>query len=207
MEKSALLTSLELLLNKTLSLDEKSVHALADSNHKVLAFRLSNYSLFMVVKGHELIVFSTWDKKVDTIISSTLQKLIPFALSPKAKRQDLMLETFEIQGDLAFAESLETVFLNFEPNWLPVLSKLVGEDSALHLQRGLSDCAAKSRQGLNNFFETVSEYLQEEVNVSANHEEVEDFCQEVDELVLDVDRLERKLTHLKRQKQHETDGY
>lgn len=197
MEKSALITSFELLLNQALSADNNAKKNFLALYPKTIGLTISQKALHLVIhKNHLALNEEPFNKTPDVCLNTTLEKLMVLSLSHPSKRKTIMKTTFTIEGDILLAEQVEKIFMNIKPDWIGLLSQVFDDNIATHLLVGLNGLKNKTTHHLKSVKENICEYLQEEEKISPTQIEARLFLDEIDELVLQYDRVQAKFNQL-----------
>ncbi len=197
---------IEKLINKALSLDEETLHALAKLEGKVLAFEFSNIDLtvFLFPSINGLVINTAHIDKPDVLIKGSPTNFIMMLASSKRGNAGMPTD-MQVIGDIGLGQRFQQIMQNIEIDLEEPLSKWVGDTAAYQLGkfiRGTGRVAANTGKTLAM---DMSEYLRFESGMLPDDLLVEEFCKEVDVLREDVDRFTQRInkfeTHLNIKKQ------
>lgn len=191
------ISQVEKLLNKALSLDEETLHALAKLEGKVIAFEFSNTKLtvFIFPSIAGLSMKTIYEAKADVNIKGSPTNFIMMLASSRRGATGLPTD-MQVTGDIGLAQRFQGIMQNIEIDLEEPLSKWVGDSIAYQLGkfiRGTSRVAANAGKTLAL---DMSEYLRFEIDMLPDDLLVEEFCKEVDVLREDVDRLSLRINKL-----------
>lgn len=211
MSPSALLAgTLELALNRYLSLDSDALAEIAALTGKVMALELlftvpargsgvglsenaRRLTLYLLPGPGGMRVVHDYAGSPDVLIRGN-----PLLLIRQAGRQGggLLAAGVEIEGDTQLGKTFQKLLTDIEVDWEEQLSHWVGDVIAHQLgnvARGLRDWGRNATQTL---FRNAAEYLQEEVGELPPVGAVSEYLDAVDTLRSDTDRLEARIRRL-----------
>lgn len=127
----------------------------------------------------------------------------PFTLMQLAMTQQINSSSkVQISGDLATIENFRTLITVLDIDWEEQLSKIMGDTMGVAVHHSLQ----KSLQWLNNLSQNVkqnlSEFTQEEYQITPTRVECEHFFDLVDTLNLDTERLEKRIQRIEAMSTH-----
>ena len=191
---------IEKLINKALSLDEETLHALAKLEGKVLAFEFSNIDLtvFLFPSINGLVINTAYTDKPDVLIKGSPTNFIMMLASSKRGAAGMPTD-MQVTGDIGLGQRFQGIMQNIEIDLEEPLSKWVGDTAAYQigeLIRGTGRVAANTGKTLAM---DMSEYLRFESGILPDDLLVEEFCKEVDVLREDVDRFTQRINKLEAQ--------
>ncbi len=185
------------LVNKALSLDEETLHALAKLEGKVIAFEFSNTGLtvflFPAIEG--LKINSAYEDKADVLIKGTPTNFIMMLASSKQGNASLPTD-MQVIGDIGLAQRFQSIMQNIEIDLEEPLSKWVGDSVAYQLGKFFRNTSRVATDAGKTLALDMSEYLRFETDMLPDDLLVEEFCNEVDILREDVDRLSQRINKL-----------
>jgi len=188
----------EKLVNKALSLDEETLHALAKLGGKVIAFEFSNTNLtvflFPSITGLE--INTVYDNKADVLIKGTPTNFIMMLASSKQGNASLPTD-MQVIGDIGLAQRFQAIMQNIEIDLEEPLSKWLGDSVAYQLGKFIRSTGHLATNTGKTLAMDMSEYLRFEIHMLPDDLLVEEFCKEVDVLREDVDRLSQQIKRLK----------
>ncbi len=186
--------TLNTAINKALALDPELLEKLAAFTGKVISIHFTGVdkTLYLLPENHHMQVLTHYDGDVDTCISGTPISIIKMLMKPDVATM-LLKGEIEISGDVRLGNAFKKLFREMEINWQQPLSKIIGDGATQSIESGVKRFNQWSNKSFNSFWQTASEYLQEESRDVVTETEQEIFNQQVDILRDDIDRLEIKL--------------
>lgn len=183
---------LEKSLNQLLSLREDN-SILRQHNGKALKIVLSDFSanFFLVLRNEKIYFYTMYSHEVDTIIRGTSFNFLK-QLRPKNQLPDLAIE-----GDIEFAEAMQSLLRDLNINWQEYVAFFVGDfitQKADHLMNTVKKTFSYTK---DRSIADVIEYIQEEQRFAPSREEIEDFYEDITLLRQDIDRLEARFNRIK----------
>lgn len=104
--------------------------------------------------------------------------------------------SLEIRGEISQAQSVLDVFKSAAIDWPSWVRGILGE-SATHV---VEESFVNATQTVKTVSESVqlnlTDYIQEEIRLLPPREMINDFCDDVDDLVLNVERIKARIQHL-----------
>ncbi len=112
--------------------------------------------------------------------------------------QDQLIKSgkIEINGDAHIASVMQNTLRDIEIDWEEIVSKYTGDTIAHQLGKGARALHTFRKDLHDNLRQDMRDYLQDNIQVSATQEEVEQFIQEVDTMRAQLDRLEARIDRL-----------
>ncbi|MFT5396471.1 MAG: ubiquinone biosynthesis protein UbiJ [Gammaproteobacteria bacterium] len=193
----AWISQLEKLVNKALSLDEETLHALAKLEGKVIAFEFNNTNLtvFLFPSITGLIINTAYDNKADVLIKGTPTNFIMMLASSKQGNASLPTD-MQVIGDIGLAQRFQAIMQNIEIDLEEPLSNWIGDSAAYQLGKFIRSASRLATNTGKILATDMSEYLRFESDMLPDDLLVEEFCKEVDVLREDVDRLSQGINKL-----------
>lgn len=186
--------TLESLLNQYLNLDPNSEARLAKLEGKTLKLIIKPITLFFIFEKQGIKIKQNLDDaQVDASIEGYPLAFIQLHFSHKAQAPNLFKQDLTISGDIDFGQDVRELFSELDIDWEEYLSKFTGDIIAHSLMNVFKDLTECTEQVSESMQQNLTEYLQEEIKILPNREEVSDFCDEVDALSLKADRLQAKV--------------
>jgi ubiquinone biosynthesis protein UbiJ len=197
MLQQALTTSLELLINKALSLSVGNVE-LKKLEQKTLTIILSELSfpISFSIDNSNVLVAGLTERADCTIITSikTLQKL-------KAEQQltELIKQNkIELTGDIKVAQQIASLAENLNMDWQSELANHIGDVPTHKLIQLSKSLAKKVRFAAKQINADASEYIVHEKRLVVNRRQIEHFYQQVNQVSNQVDDIARRIANLNR---------
>ena len=186
---------LEKLVNKTLSLDEETLHKLAKLEGKVIAFEFTNTKLivFLSFSTAGLTMNTTYKNKADVLIKGTPINFITVLATSKQGSTNLPTD-MQIRGDIVLGQKFQLIMQNIEIDLEELLAKWTGDSVAYELGRFIRGSNSVAVNAGKTLAMDISEYLRFETEMLPDELLVDDFCKEVDVLREDVDRLSQRVS-------------
>lgn len=198
MIKDYSLKALQKALNHALALDPTSKEKMLALQGKMLELIITplGVNFFIAFEDGRLQFLSHYQGQPDTIIHSSPLGLIRLSLLPASRARSLFNDKIRISGDVELGQNIKRLFDELDIDWEGHLSYFTGDVVAHQLgslfRRGL----AFKRHVDESMQANITEYLQEELRVLPSREEVDDFFNDIDTLVLDVERMQEKYNQL-----------
>ena len=201
------ISQVEKLVNKSLSLDEETLLALAKLEGKVIAFEFINTSLtvFLFPSLEGLAINTTCKDKADVLIKGTP---VNFVMMLASSRQDTASLPTDMQviGDISLAQRFQSIMQNIEIDLEEPLSKWIGDSAAYQFGKFIRGTRSVVANAGKTLALDMSEYLRFESGMLPDDLLVEEFCKEVDVLREDVDRFSQRVKKLEAQINNKEQG-
>lgn len=203
MIKYLTLKTLQKAINHALSLDAGAQVKLNALNGKTLEVIITPLKVrfFIHFSRGKLRLYTEYTGTVDTLIESSPVGLIRLSLLPGSKVRSLFNDDIKLSGDVTLGQEVKRLFDELDIDWEGHLAQFTGDVVAYQIGSFVREGLRFKQQAATSIKQSMTEFLQEEVQWLPPREEIEDFFTEVDELSLTVERLEAHIHHLKR---HET---
>ncbi|MFN3234989.1 MAG: SCP2 domain-containing protein [Gammaproteobacteria bacterium] len=190
--KTTALKTLEVALNRYLTLDEDTRHKLEALDGKVVSINVKRPSvaIFLYFSSDGIKLYGDYDDHIDTSITAPLFTLIQMKTK---KGSSVGLSQFHIQGNMEVAQQMDALFRQHHIDWEEHLSRFVGDALAYKLgkfARGRREAAKSFSESMQK---NITEFLQEETRLTPTKDELNDFFDQIDQLRLAVDRLEARI--------------
>lgn len=194
---AAAYATLEQLLNTAIRLDPETPDRLAPLHGRVIELQLvgPGISLYLIPGAGNVQLLSAFEDTPDCTLRGSPLDLARMRGSRESADQ-LFGGAVEISGDTELAQQFGEFIAGLDIDWEEQLSKLTGDVLAHeigHAARSLIDWGLNRRR---IFAQNLQEYLQEELQLTPSHLEVEPFLNDVDRLRDDVERLEALIARL-----------
>jgi len=188
------LTLLEKALNTYLKLDPESATRINRINKKVLLIRMPsvNWQCYFIPSTEGFTLLERYEGEIAAeIITSPLGLL---TMVQASKQGGLPIdENIKVVGDLDLAQDIKDILCEVDIDWEEYLSRVAGDTVAHNIHRQMSDIMSWGKGAAESFTKNVTEYLQEEKRQVPPRAEVNDFCDDVDDLRDDLARIEARL--------------
>ena len=194
MLKKYSLLALQKAINCALALDEDMPVKTKPLEGKVLELVINplNVCFFLSLDQGEVKLMAYYDGVPNTVIHSNPLGLIRLSILPASKLRSMFNDNIRISGDVEFGQQVKALFDNIEVDWEGHLAHFTGDVVAHQigaLVRGGQDF---NRRLFSSLKRSMTEYIQEEQQLTPSSQELQDFFHDVDDLGL---RLERLLAH------------
>ncbi|NNM51478.1 MAG: hypothetical protein HKM02_04525 [Pseudomonadales bacterium] len=101
-----------------------------------------------------------------------------------------------VSGQVSLIQELYDIMRHIDIDWEEPLAKLVGDQGAHHLGRGLRQLISLTRHSARVMFQNSRDYLQEELGAIPMRWESDEAFTDIQDARSDADRLHDKLTRL-----------
>lgn len=198
MIKEYSLTLLQKAVNKALSLDESMPQKLNALQGKVLEIVITplNVHFFMRFEAQQLQLLLHCEQAPDTIIHSSPLGLIRLSLLPSSKVRSLFNDKIRLSGDVELGQRVKALFDEIDVDWEGHLAHFTGDVVAYQLGSFVRKGLQFKKELNESMQKNMTEYVQEELRLFPTREEINDFFDDVDNLVLDVERLQAHINQL-----------
>lgn len=187
----------EPLLNKALAYDALSKAKLTKLEGKVFAVQLMDLPISFCMKVFNgKLLLSSYQTESDCSIkvsSSQLNNIADAAQLTRMIKQDQL----ELDGDLSIAQAYSDLLMDNNIDWQELLSKYVGDGMAHRISQMLLNVKQLIQNKLTDMDFTISNLVTDEIKVSPNPIEVNDFIDSVDVLQSRTDKLDSLLADIK----------
>lgn len=203
---SALLTTLETILNYYLHLDPETLKRLGRLQNKVIAIELRglDITIYALPGSYGLRLHSSWEDEVNTTISGTPLAMTRMSLGDSSRA--LFSGDVTISGDVETGQQFKRILDSMDIDWEEQLSKLTGDIIAHRTGNLVRNGVQWGNQLLNSLQQNITEYLQEESRILPGRAEIAPFMDQIDELRDDTARLEARVQRLQRHLSEEAEG-
>lgn len=192
---TALLASVEKIINAALAYDPATRIALAKLEPQVLAVVLTApaIAIFIAPRADGIHLLGHFEGSVTTQVQGSIAALITLLNSERINLKD---SGVVMMGSTHFLAELQQILKKLDIDWEEMLTQVVG-DIAGHQAAEL--IRSKLRWGgerVNSIQRLASEFLTEELQLLPSKAELAFFNRQVDEIQLDVDRLAARFEQL-----------
>jgi len=192
----ALTAALETAINTYLQMDPDTLHRLARFSDKVIAIELQDtgITLFCLPQAQGMTIMSQYQGEPDTIISGRPVSLAKLTILNDT--QVMFAGDVTISGDVELGQGFKKLLENMDIDWEEHLSRVTGDIIAHKTGHAIREMASWWRNNGKRAQENGREYLQEEIKVIPDEEEVEAFFAGVETLRDDAARLAARISQL-----------
>lgn len=205
MLKKYSLRALQLAINNACKLDEHMPAKIQALDGKVLKMIITplDVDFFILFKQQQIHLETEYSEHPDTIIHSSPIGLIRLSLLPASKARSLFNDKIRMSGDIELGQKIKKLFDEMEIDWEGHLAHFTGDVVAHQIGSMVRKGISFKKQFTESMRHSLSEFLQEEIQVFPTRAELEDFYQDIDELSLSVERLHAQVKQMV--SAHETD--
>lgn len=192
----ALTAALETAINTYLQMDPETLKRLADFSDKVIAIELQDtgISLYCLPQAQGMTIMSHYQGDADTTISGRPVSLAKLTILNDT--QVMFAGEVTISGDVELGQDFKKLLENIDIDWEEHLSQVTGDIIAHKTGHAIREMAAWWRNNSKRAQQNGREYLQEEVQIIPDKEEVEAFFAGVETLRDDAARLAARISQL-----------
>lgn len=192
----ALTAALEAAINTYLQMDPETLQRLARFSDKVIAIELQDtgITLFCLPQAQGMTIMSQYQGEPDTTISGRPVSLAKLTILNDT--QVMFAGDVTISGDVELGQGFKKLLENMDIDWEEHLSRVTGDIIAHKTGHAIREMASWWRNNSKRSQENAREYLQEEVQVIPDKEEVEAFFAGVETLRDDAARLAARISQL-----------
>lgn len=184
-------------LNRYLQQDHERACHLNQIEGKIIRIvvREINLDLIFSVKDTSLLEMEDVDITADVEINVSA-KILPDYFMGVERDQLIKSGSIEIKGDTHVASVLQNTLREIEIDWEEIISRYIGDMAAYQLGKGARALHGFGQRLRENMRQDLRDYLQDNIQVAATQEEVDQFIKEVDMARAQVDRLEARIARL-----------
>ncbi|KTC64629.1 Protein YigP (plasmid) [Legionella adelaidensis] len=205
MIKDYTLAALQKAINKAIGLDEKMPAKLASLAGKTIEIIITplNVSFYLTFTSTGIELLPESINPADTVIRSSPLGLIRLSFLPASKVRSLFNDQITISGDVELGQRIKKIFDEIDIDWEGHLAHFTGDVVAYQIGSLIRGGNAIKERLSNSLKHSMTEYLQEELQLFPPREEIEDFFKEIDELSLRVERLKAQFEKMEWRKDNE----
>lgn len=153
-------------------------------------FKDLNMDLFLIIHPEKIHVHSVFPDTPDTIVSGSIFDFI------KQLNSEALSNDISVEGDVDLAHDIMRLFKYMDFNWEEYSAFFVGDLPTHHLSNFVRRCKNAVSRISSRSIEDAVDFIQEEQRFLPTKEQVEDFCEDIQELRNNIDRLEARLNRL-----------
>ena len=191
MIKSLSLQALQFAINQAIQLDKEMMEKLHPFDHKVIEMVILPLGVRFYLRFFQGMVYVNKEaiKAADTIIHSSPLGLIRLSFLPSSKMRSLFNDNIRITGDLELGQALKKIFDDMDIDWEGHLAHFTGDVAAYHLGKVFRKGLRFQEKCVEHLRQSTHDYLIHEVHMTPSKQELDAFCEDVDELRLKAERL------------------
>lgn len=200
-------SALELALNRALQLDPAARRKLAALQGQVFHLCCTNPEIdfYLSPEPDRIRLMGYWDSAVTTAITGQASDFAELA-SATDPTAALINGNLVLEGDSAGLIELQKILSGLDMDWEAPLVRAFGDIAGHQLAQGLRGLFSWGRQASSSFNRQLEEFIVEEARLTPSRPEVEDFCQDLEDLKLRVDRLTARMKKLARPRSQQEQG-
>jgi ubiquinone biosynthesis accessory factor UbiJ len=191
------LRALQKAMNHALALDPSTPPKLQALHGKTIEIIVSplDTHFFMHINQQTLELSADHAGDADTVIHSSPLGLIRLSLLPASKVRSLFNDHIKITGDVELGQRIKQLFDGIDIDWEEHISHFTGDVVAHQIGR-VARRGMRFKNALKaSIKHNLGDYIQEEARLTPPHEELNDFMNDVDSLVLQTERLTAHINH------------
>lgn len=196
---TAMIAAMEAALNRALRLDPAAEKAMVELEGQVFHLHCTRpvLELYLLPWSRGVRLLGFWEGEVTTAIAGQATDFTELAGSSDPAAT-LVNGNLELRGDSAALLQLQTVLSKLDPDWEAPLVEAFGDVAGHQLARVFRGMFGWGRQAASSFSRQLQEFIVEEAGLIPPRREVEDFYQDINELVMRFERLQTQLGTLAR---------
>jgi ubiquinone biosynthesis protein UbiJ len=197
MLKADLANHIGALVNRVLALDPETLAALVKYAGSIIAIDLhnTNTSVYVSITESGIQLTGQTEREPDVRISGTPLRLVSYLAAMK-QNEPVTSGIFQISGNIALAQAVQSLLRNLDLDWEEELSRWVGDTIAHKTGNTARHAATTLKQAGITIGMDISEYLRYETELLPDRSAVEAFNASIDVLRDDVERLKMRLRRL-----------
>ena len=199
MIKKYSLSLLEKAINHALALDSSSANKIHALDGKIIELLITplNVRFYIYFTNDQLKLKEHSELPANTTIQSSPIGLIRLSLLPASQARSLFNDKVRMSGDIELGEKIKQLFNELDIDWEGHLAHFTGDVVAFQIGNFVRQGMTFKQQLSQSFKRQITEYVQEEIRLFPSREELNDFFNDVDKLLIETDRLEALITLLK----------
>lgn len=190
---SPVVVAMEIMINRSLRLDESSLRRIIELQGKVIGFELKGLDtkFYLAPASDGVQVFAEFEDPIDTWIRGTPISLLKTALS--GDRKSLFQGEVVIEGNMELGQKFQRILENLDLDWEEPLSQLFGDVAANQIGQFIRGFTSWAKTTADSFTRSTAEYYTEESRDVVSETEVSRFVDDVDEVRAAVERMELRI--------------
>lgn len=191
-------SAIQTIARRLLRLDPEAKKGLSQFEGKVIHIHIDDFNLdyYFAFVDCELLVAGQSDQPTSAVISGKLNSFIA-AAAAEHSADSIFKGKLNFSGDISTAKQFQTFAQKLNIDWHEPLAQLLGDPVAHTLATGLETLSGWILQTAKSVSQDISEYIQEEAQVTPSESEQQHFFRQVDQLRSRTDRLNAKISQLK----------
>lgn len=192
---TAILASVEKIINAALAYDPATRIALAKLEPQILAVALTApaLSIFIAPRADGIHLLGHCEDTVTTQVQGSIPALITLLKSDSINLKD---SGVEMMGNTHFLAALQQILKRLDIDWEEMLTQVVGDIAGHQAAELIRSKLRWAGDRASNIQRLASEFLSEELKVLPSKAELAFFNRQVDEIQLDVERLAARFEQL-----------
>jgi len=199
--QSLMIQTLEIAINKYLSMDSNVLTELDTLNDKIIKVDITDWDiqLFLQPTQNGFNIYDKWYDEPNTVICGKLASLLRTGMGPIDSKA-VMDNAITLNGDMETGEKIRDILNKIDIDWEAQLSQITGDTLAYHIANGVSgalDFLKTRKESLQN---QTRDYVLHEAQLTPTKEQLDSFYNGINETRHATERLEVKLQqHLAQQ--------
>ncbi|MCC5792714.1 MAG: SCP2 sterol-binding domain-containing protein [Legionellaceae bacterium] len=192
MLKKFSLKALQKAINHALSLDPALIDKMAPLSGKWIELIVEplGVNFFIGFKPDGILLQDELVQPAHTIIRSSPLGFIRLSFLPASKARSLFNDHITMSGDVETGQQVKHLFDALDIDWEGHLAQFTGDIVAHQLGTVFRQGRDFGQRVVSSFHHNVDEYIHEELQLAPGAEELADFYQDIDDLLMDVERVE-----------------
>lgn len=198
-----LAVALQTGFNNYLALDSQSGPRIERLGGKLIRLQLSGVNLgaWFLFHADRVEILEQFDGDADATISGG-----PFSLLGLSRGNSSIFDgEVSISGDVELAQQFSRMFEQIDIDWEEHLSKITGDTVAHQVGKSFRGLRSWAKRTHSSMRENTADYLRDETNHVPHDWELEEFCNQVDDLRDRVDQLENKVKARQEKRQEKSE--
>ena len=181
----------EIAVNRVLPLDPCYEEKLKPLSGRVIAISLTDWqiSLFFLPNDQQFIVMSCYEGEADVKLTGKSWDFFRMGINQISDKSTTIDSCIHFEGDVATGQRFQSLFMELNIDWEEALTEVTGDIIAHQAVKFARHASNLLNDIFNNAQENMSEYFQEEIRITPTKIEVENFFDDVAEIVSDTDEL------------------
>ena len=181
----------EIAINRVLPLDPCYEEKLKPLSGRVIALSLTDWqlTLYFLPNDHQFIVMSCYEGEADVKLTGKSWDFFRMGINQVSDNSVTVDSCIHFEGDVATGQRFQQLFMELNIDWEEALAETTGDIIAHQAVKFARHAGNLFNDIFNNAQDNMSEYFQEEIKVTPSKIEVENFFDDVAEIVSDSEDL------------------
>lgn len=192
---------LEEAINRAIAMDPEAVERLGHLHGRVIGIEFAGpeLRLYLVPTPSRLQVLARHEGEPDCLLRGSPLALARMDASGEQGAEQLFSGKVEIEGDTELAHRFGVIIGNLDLDWEEQLSRFTGDVIAHEIGNSVRAVTGWGRKVLDTLGKDLQEYVQEEVRLLPQRNEVQEYMDKVDTLRDDAERLAARVERLRQE--------